>query len=125
MHVHTFNPMLRAPETTKHVKPQSDELVSSFAFIFNLRQYTTVLHLGTREKRHVTMCGAALKRAATLVDESAKGDILSEREPGGGALHSSTFLSHFVLDICHRNAAHLLLFCFFVHRAPRRSHGEH
>lgn len=41
-----------------------------------------LLHLGTGQRRHLTVCGAALMRATQLVEESAKGAFLIETHPG-------------------------------------------
>eukprot|EP00227_Mantoniella_beaufortii_P002687 CAMPEP_0197615286 /NCGR_PEP_ID=MMETSP1326-20131121/59954_1 /TAXON_ID=1155430 /ORGANISM="Genus nov. species nov., Strain RCC2288" /LENGTH=407 /DNA_ID=CAMNT_0043184167 /DNA_START=153 /DNA_END=1374 /DNA_ORIENTATION=- len=52
----------------------------------------TVLHLGTPERRHLTVCGPALRSAAELVDKSRRGEVLSERAPGAAP---SSLVVHF------------------------------
>jgi len=53
-----MNPTLKAPGS-KRLKPKCDELLSTFAFNFNLRLYVTVKMLQTHGIRNVVIAGKA------------------------------------------------------------------
>ena len=67
--------VLQQFDTTKH-RPREPSLSVHGGIA---RGGLTVLHLGTPERRHLTVCGPALRSAASLVDKARRGEVLSER----------------------------------------------